>query len=397
MSTNALIRRERNSSLFVHNQSLRSTDSLKDGKTFCDKILIIMHFYFHRYFDDKYETEVRRKQATLPWIEVRRRTKIEKDRSLVSKKSRHAYHMTQESSGRDRLLLLKIPQKMFLSMQNGDKSRVQEIDIPWMEIEATPDNGSEALPWIELEAHDPKTGRDRLIMLKIPRDMVMKTSKFSNGSEREIQLRWDDVTRYFEETGQIPLGSSVRMRLKQPPTMSITLPREANNVRYQSTSQRTISHEGLPTIRLMMPKKFYAAGSWQDRPLINFNPDRRIKLRFNQQSNSKTVEDVRTIRLNEYDRRTNYMPVALTRDSPRRVLLADGTTWKRLDINDLRALDQEKGQCNASQFRNAYEIGQESEAHSFPDLREFSKEKDGTTRENPKIFSFLINGNKDKK
>jgi hypothetical protein len=315
----------------------------------------------------------------------------------MSKKSHHAYHLTQESSGRDRLLLLKIPQKMFLSMQTGEQIKAKEIDIPWMEIEATPDYGSEALPWIELEAHDPKTGRDRLIMLKIPRDMVLKTSKFSKDSEREIKLRWDDVTRYFEETGQIPLGSSVHMRFKHPPTMSITLPREASNGRYQSTSQRTVSHEGLPTIRLMMPKKFYAAGSWRDRPLINFNPDRRIKLRLNQQSSSKHVEDVRTIRLNEYERKTNYMPVALTRDSPRRVLLADGTTWKRLDIDDLQMLDEEKGQCNPSRFTNAYEIGKESEAHSFPDLRKFSKENGGTTRENPKIFSFFINGNKDKK
>ena len=282
-------------------------------------------------------------------------------------------------------------------MQNGEQKKVKEIDIPWMEIEATPDHGSEALPWIELEAHDPKTGRDRLIMLKIPKDMVLKTSKSSKVSEREIRLRWDDINRYFEETGQIPLGSSVQMRFKHPPTMSITLPEE-NNTRCQSTSQRAVSNEGLPTIRLMMPKKFYAAGSWQDRPLINCNPDRRIKLRLNQQLTSKAVEDVRTIRLNEYERKTNYMPVALTRESPRRVLLADGTTWKRLDVDDLRALDEEKGQCNPSQYRNAYEIGNELEASSFPDLREFCKEKSGTfPRKNPKIFSFLINGNKDKK
>lgn len=335
----------------------------------------------------------------MPWIEVRRRTETEKDRqrSLVSKKGRHAYHLTQESTGRDRLLLLKIPQKLYLSMQNGDQSKVKEIDIPWMEIEATPDYGGEALPWIELEAHDPKTGRDRLIMLKIPRDMVLKTSKFSKSTEREIELRWDDVTRYWEETGQIPLGSSVRMRLKHSPTMTITLPPEAKNGHYRSTSQRTGSHDGLPTIRLMMPKKFYAARSWEDRPLINYNPDRRIKLRLNQQSNSKTIEDVRTIRLNEYDRKTNYTPVALTRDSLRRVLLADGTTWKRLDIDDLRALDEAKGQGSPSRFRNAYEIGNESEAHSFPDLREFSKENGGTTRENPKIFSFFINGKNGKK
>ena len=357
--------------------------------------MLIDTHYFHRYFDDKYESRVYRKPTTLPWIEVRRRTSKEKDRSLVSK-NLHAYHLTQESSERDRLLLLKIPQKIFLSMQNGEQKKMKEIDIPWMEIEATPDNGSEALPWIELEAHDPKTGRDRLIMLKIPRDMVLKTSKSSRGSEREIQLRWDDVNRYFEETGQIPLGSSVQMRFKHQPTMSITLSEE-NSKRHQSTSQRTVMHEGLPTIRLMMPKKFYAAGSWQDRPLINVNPDRHIKLRVNQQSTSKAVEDVRTIRLNEYERKTNYMPVALTRDSPRRVLLADGATWKRLDIDDLRAMNGEKGQCNPSQYRNAYEIGDESEASSFPDLREFSKEKNGTIGKNPKIFSFLINGSKDKK
>ena len=314
----------------------------------------------------------------------------------MSKKSRHAYHLTKELSERDRLLLLKIPQNVFLSMQNGQQKQLKEIDIPWMEIEAVPDNGSEALPWIELEAHDPKTGRDRLIMLKIPREMALKTSKFTKASSREIQLRWDDVTKYFEETGQIPLGSSVRMRFKHSPTMSITLPHDEINRHYQSTSQRTVLNEGLPTIRLVMPKTFYAAGSWKDRPLINYNPDRQIKLRFNQQSSSK-VEDVRTIRLNEYDRKTHYMPVALTRDFPRRVLLADGTTWKRLDVNDLRDLDEEKGQCNASRFKNSYEIGNELEAHSFPDLRQFSNENSGATRANPKIFSFLINGKKEKK
>lgn len=274
---------------------------------------------------------------------------------------------------------------------------MKEIDIPWMEIEAIPDYGSEALPWIELEAHDPKTGRDRLIMLKIPRDMVLKTSTSSKSSEREIELSWDDVTRYFEETGQIPVGSSVRMRLKTPPSMSITLPRQVKTGRHQSTSQHSVSHKELPTIRLMMPKKFYAAGSWNERPLINVNPTRRIKLRLNQQSNSKTVEDIRTIRLNEYDRKTNYVPVALTRDSPRRVLLADGTTWKRLDVNDLRALDQETGQPNPSRFKNAYEIGQESEAQNFPDLREFARENGETSRRNRKVFSFFINGSKNKK
>lgn len=335
---------------------------------------------------DKYDGGVYQQPATLPWIEVRRR-----ETGKQREKSRHSYQLTQEQGGRDRLLLLKIPQKIFISLQKGDKSKIKEIEIPWMEIEASRDVDSESLPWIELVAHDSKTQRDRLIMLKIPREMVLKTSRFSRNGEREIQLPWNDVTRYWEETGQIPLGSAVRMRMGHSPSMSITLPREVSNGHVKTTTHHTV--DNLPTIRLIMPKKFYAERSLQDRPLINFDPDRRIKLRFNSQFNSKANEDVRTIRLGEYDRKSNYIPVALTRDYPRHVLLADGTAWKRLEINDLQSLDKEKVVDNPSRFRNAYEIGREAEAHSFPDLRKFAKENGGKSTEDQKIFSFVINSN----
>ena len=340
---------------------------------------------------EEYDQGAGRKPATLPWIEVRKRaSEKQRGKSLAAgKKSRHAYQLTKEQVERDRLLLLKIPQKIFISTQSGGQSIMKEVEIPWMEIEASRDVDGDGLPWIQLEACDSKTERDRLIMLKIPREMVLKTSKSKN-TEREIQLSWNDVTRYWEETGQIPLGSATHMRTKHSPCMSITLPQESSG-RLKVNRNQAID-DSLPTIRLIMPKKLYAEKSWQDKPLINFDPNRRIKLRINNQFNS--AEDVRTIRLGEYERKNNYVPVALTRGYPRRVLLADGMEWKRLEVDNLERLDKEIVQRNPSRFSNAYEIGAEGESHSFPDLREFAKQNGGNSTENPKVFSFVIKGDK---
>lgn len=340
----------------------------------------------------EYDQSAGRKRATLPWIEVRKRaSEKQRGKSLAAgKKSRHGYQLTKEQVERDRLLLLKIPQKIFISTQSGGQSITKEVEIPWMEIEASRDVDGDGLPWIQLEAHDSKTERDRLIMLKIPREMVLKTSKSSKNTEREIQLSWNDVTRYWEETGQIPLGSATHMRTKHSPCMSITLPQESSG-RLKVNRNQAID-DSLPTIRLIMPKKLYAEKSWQDKPLINFDPNRLIKLRINNQFNS--AEDVRTIRLGEYERKNNYVPVALTRGYPRRVLLADGMEWKRLEVDNLERLDKEVVQCNPSRFSNAYEIGAEGESRSFPDLREFAKENGGNSTENPKVFSFVIKGDK---
>lgn len=341
---------------------------------------------------EEYDQGFGRKSATLPWIEVRKReSEKHRGKSLAAgKKSRHAYQLTQEQVEKDRLLLLKIPQKIFISTQSGGQSKMKEIEIPWMEIEASRDVDGDGLPWIQMEARDSKSERDRLIMLKIPREMVLKTSKSSKNTEREIQLSWNDVTTYWEETGQIPVGSAAHMRVKHSPCMSITLPQESSG-RLKVNRNQAID-DSLPTIRLIMPKKLYADKSWQDKPLINFDPNRRIKLRINNQFNS--AEEVRTIRLGEYDRKNNYVPIALTRGYPRRVLLADGAEWKRLEVDNLERLDKEIVQCNPSRFSNAYEIGAEAESHSFPDLREFAKENGGNSTENPKVFSFVINGDK---
>ena len=74
--------------------------------------------------------------TTLPWIEVRKRDSI-KQRLSFSKKKRDGTlkGVPHTTAGKDRLLLIKIPQSMLTAIENDDKMVETEVEIPWMELD----------------------------------------------------------------------------------------------------------------------------------------------------------------------------------------------------------------------------------------------------------------------
>ena len=74
--------------------------------------------------------------TTLPWIEVRKRDSI-RQRFSIAKKKRDGTPkgVTHTTDGKDRLLLVKIPQTMLLEIENDDKMLETEVEIPWMELD----------------------------------------------------------------------------------------------------------------------------------------------------------------------------------------------------------------------------------------------------------------------
>lgn len=329
---------------------------------------------------------------------MKRRGDIE--RRIATEDTRFRYGDGYRSH--DNLLQLEIPQRLFLSQDYGDHSRMHEVNISHMEIDAVPDYNDEGLPWIELETRDPVTRKLRIIRLKIPRKMILKIVKSARGKDGKIRLRSDDISKYFEQSGAIPVGSSVRMHLKHPQSAASGYYREGNVNAQESSSRRSHSHdrvmrsnydvtrsrEKTPAVHLAPSKSTHAASSWNETIKQTNNQDRRVK--FHDRERSKSTEDIHSIHVNDYESKSNFVPVALTRDSPRSILLADGTTWKRVSKDDLDNINKIKKSESRASFRNSYEIGRESEAESFPDLRKFSNENARNTRADPKIFDYLI-------
>ena len=74
--------------------------------------------------------------TTLPWIEVQKRGSIRQRFSITKKKRDGTLKgVTHTTDGKDRLLLVKIPQTMLLEIENDDKMLETEVEIPWMELD----------------------------------------------------------------------------------------------------------------------------------------------------------------------------------------------------------------------------------------------------------------------
>ena len=235
------------------------------------------------------------------------------------------------------------------------------------------------LPWVELAEQTKNTETDRILMLKISRQMILKASKDSKTGESEIQLPWNDVVKYWEETGQITPGSLARSDKPGSANIAITFPSES-----VSDNQMLEEHPNLPNMRLVLPKKCCLDGSLRLKPMITVNEKRNIKVRINK--SVKRKHDWSTLlRLSKSERRKKYANVTGEDDW---VVLADGTKWWRLQIGDMEKFSQLSQISDGQKFENYFEISSEdTDGRESVDFNEFAKEL-GTKKQ--KQFSFVI-------
>jgi hypothetical protein len=235
------------------------------------------------------------------------------------------------------------------------------------------------LPWVELADQNQHSQTDRILMLKISRDMILKASKESTGEESEIQLPWNEVVRYWEETGQITPGSLSRPERPGSANIAITFPREST-----SESQLLEENPNLPNMRLILPKKCCLDGSLRFKPMITVNEKRNIKVRINK--TVKRKHDWNTLlRLSNSERRKKYSHATEQDDW---VVLADGTKWWRLQVDDMDEFNKLQPRSDGQKFENCFEISSEdTDERESIDFNEFTKEL-GTKKQ--KQFSFVI-------
>ena len=317
---------------------------------------------------------------TLPWIEVRQRNSIKKRLSFKRKKPRYdRIKGLHTKDGNDRLLLLKIPPNILTQLENNDQTLDTEVEIPWVELDqSAADETSGYLPWIELtdKARDEKA--ERLLMLKIPREMILKASKSSTNQENEIQLPWNEVIKYLEATGQITAGSTLGADKGRSPCLTLTFPSETE----QSKSPDSQQSIDMPDIRLVLPKKYCLESSLQWKPMITVNQSKNIKVQV--KTTVKRKHDWKSVlRLSKSDRHEHYSDVN-TQD--RWVILADGTAWWRLQVDDMDDFNKIKPRSDGRRFKNTFEIGYENTDEEDINLNEFTKE----LGQQGKTFCFVI-------
>ena len=317
---------------------------------------------------------------TLPWIEVRQRNSIKKRLSFTRKKPRYdRIKGLHTKDGNDRLLLLKIPPNILTQLENNDQTLDTEVEIPWVELDqSAADETSGYLPWIELtdKARDEKA--ERLLMLKIPREMILKASKSSTNQENEIQLPWNEVIKYLEATGQITAGSTLGADKGRSPCLTLTFPSETE----QSKSPDSQQSIDMPDIRLVLPKKYCLESSLQWKPMITVNQSKNIKVQV--KTTVKRKHDWKSVlRLSKSDRHEHYSDVN-TQD--RWVILADGTAWWRLQVDDMDDFNKIKPRSDGRRFKNTFEIGYENTDEEDINLNEFTKE----LGQQGKTFCFVI-------
>jgi hypothetical protein len=216
-------------------------------------------------------------------------------------------------------------------------------------------------------------------MLKISRKMILKASRESTGEESEIQLPWNEVVKYWEETGQITPGSLSRMERSGSTNIAITFPSES-----ASENQLIEEDPNFPNMRLILPKKCCLDGSLRLKPMITVNEKRNIKVRINK--TVKRKHDWSTLlRLSKSERRKKYSRVSGEDDW---VVLADGTKWWRLQVDDMDEFDRLRRRSDGHTFENNFEIGSEdTDGTESIDLNEFAKDI-GPKKQ--KQFSFVI-------
>ena len=209
--------------------------------------------------------------------------------------------------------------------------------------------------------------------------MILKASRESMSDESEIQLPWNEVVKYWEETGQITPGCLSHIERSGSTNIAITFPSES-----ASENQLTEEDPNFPNMRLILPKKCCLDGSLRFKPMITVNEKRNIKVRINKTVKKK--HDWSTLlRLSKSERRKKYSHATGQDDW---VVLADGTKWWRLQVDDMDEFDQLRPRSDGHAFENSFEISsQGTDDKESIDLNEFTKEL-GSKKQ--KQFSFVI-------
>ncbi len=235
------------------------------------------------------------------------------------------------------------------------------------------------LPWVELDDQTQNTKTDRILMLKISREMILKASKESTSEESEIQLPWNEVVKYWEETGQITPDSLSRTKRSGSANIAITFPSES-----ASENQLLEEDPNLPNMRLVLPKKCCLGGSMRFKPMITVNEKRNIKVRINKTVKRKHNRST-LLRLSKSERRKKYSH-AIGQDEW--IVLADGTKWWRVQVDDMEEFDKLRPRTDGRKFENKFEISSEdTDGTESINFNDFTKEL-GTKKQ--KQFSFVI-------
>ena len=332
--------------------------------------------------DDRHST-VYSDLKTLPWVEVGKHDSAKKRFSISKKKKQHDVTLRglHTTDGKDHLLLLKIPTNILAKIENDEQMLDTDVEIPWMELDPSSGETHGYLPWVELTDQIGDTKTDRLLMLKVPREMILKASKKSTKQEHQIHLPWNEVIRYWEETGQIPDGSLQGKQRERSSSLSLTFPNEGDLEKpgAATTLQQSFN---MPDIRLVLPKKCCVDSSLLAKPMITLNPNKNIQLRIKKKVKRK-YDWRSTLRLSKSDRNKNYLQV---HSQDRWVMLADGTTWWRLQMDDIDDFEHIKPRSDGKHFENSYEIGDSNnDREDTINLNQFSKE----IGRQKKIFSFV--------
>lgn len=208
--------------------------------------------------------------------------------------------------------------------------------------------------------------------------MILKASKGATSEENEIQLPWNEVVKYWEETGQITKGSLSRREKRVSANIAITFPSQS-----ETETQLLEEYPNLPDMRLILPKKYCLDGSLQFKPMITVNEKRNIKVRINK--TVKRKHDWSTLLRLSKSERKKYSHATGQDDW---VVLADGTKWWRLQVDDMDEFGKVTPRSDGQKFQNYFEISSEdTDGKDSIDFNEFSKEL-GTKRQ--KQFSFVI-------
>ena len=236
------------------------------------------------------------------------------------------------------------------------------------------------LPWVEMAVQIENTQTDRILMLKMSRQMILRASKHSANEGSEILLPWKEVVKYWEETDQIIADSLPDVKRSESANIAITFPSESD-----SESQLIRNKPKLPVMRMVLPKKYCLDASLRMKPMITVNEKRNIKVRIIK-STTKKHDWSNLRRLSKSERRKRYSHISGGNEW---VVLADGTKWWRIHPDDMDEFNKLQSSSDQLRFENNFEISSEdTNGRESIDFNDFTKEFSGAKEQ--KQFSFVI-------